>query len=243
MTSMFNQFAAGLTAFESPLDARLAFIRRTYLHLVGAVGLFVALSFVLFASGASLAITQWMYGTGYGVIVALVGMVGVSIAASAMAHSAKSSTTQYLGLLLYTLGLSLFVTPILYVAVSLPQFRGHHLLETAAGLTLVTFGGITTLVLTTKKDFSFLAPIVFAALLVAVGVAICGAIFGFTPGLWLTGLLVLVTAGMVLVSTSRVIHDYKLDQHVGAALDLFSSIVMLFLYVLLFLMQMQDRRR
>ena len=53
MSTMFRDFASGLSAFESPLDARLAFLRRTYLHVTGAVLAFAGLSAVLYTSGFS----------------------------------------------------------------------------------------------------------------------------------------------------------------------------------------------
>lgn len=60
MSSMFREFGAGLSAFEAPLDARLAFIRRTYLHLTGAVLAFAGLCAALHAAQFGERMIEWM---------------------------------------------------------------------------------------------------------------------------------------------------------------------------------------
>src|SRR5262249_21896066 len=105
VSSMFNDFASGLKAFEAPIDARLAVIRRTYLRLAGAVGLVVSSAWVLHAGAFDAAIAQWMYGTRWGLLLAVAGLVGVSLAGSAMAHAARRPAMQYAGLTIYGIGL------------------------------------------------------------------------------------------------------------------------------------------
>ena len=61
-------------------------------------------------------------------------------------------------------------------------------------------------------------------------------------GYTVAGLLAVVVliSGFILYDTSNVLHHYRTDQHVAAALALFSSIAILFWYVLQIIMQSRD---
>ncbi|MFT7119545.1 MAG: FtsH-binding integral membrane protein [Flavobacteriales bacterium] len=56
--------------------------------------------------------------------------------------------------------------------------------------------------------------------------------FGFDLGLLFSGAMVLLAAGTILYQTSNLVHKYHTDQYVGAALGLFSSLMLLFWYIL-----------
>ncbi len=79
------------------------------------------------------------------------------------------------------------------------------------------------------------------AFLVAFGVIVCSFIFGFTLGLVFSGAMALLAAGAVLYTTSNILHQYHPGQHVAAALALFSSIALLFWYVLQIVMSLMGR--
>ena len=242
MSNVFQNFATGLTAFEAPLDARLAFIRRTYLHLAAAIGLLVAASWALYTADVGIRMLEWMSRSGMlGLLLVFGGLMVATYVASGLAFSGRSASMQYVGLILYTAAQSLFLSPLLTIAVR--AFPGQHLLEAAAGLTLLTFGGLSCFVLMTKKDLTFLGPILFVSLLVALGVSVASMIFGFNLGLIYTGAMILVAAGVILYQTSNLVHRFRTDQHVGAALGLFAAVIMLFVQILVLLMQLQGGRR
>jgi FtsH-binding integral membrane protein len=242
VSNVFQSFAAGLTAFEAPLDARLAFIRRTYLHLAAAIGLLVAVSWALFTADVGLRALEWMNGGGtLRLLLAFGGLMAATWFATGLAFSARSQSLQYLGLIAYTLVQALFLSPLLTIAVR--AFPGQHLLEAAAGLTLLTFGGLTCFVLTTKKDLTFLRPILFVAMLVSIGVCAASWIFGFNLGLIYTGAMILFSAGVILYQTSNLVHRFRTDQHVGASLGLLAGVISLFVQILVLLMQLQGGRR
>jgi len=67
---------------------------------------------------------------------------------------------------------------------------------------------------------------------VALGLIVAGAIFGFNLGLWFSAGMVLLAAGAILYTTSNVLHHYGEDQYVGASLELFAAVAILFWYVL-----------
>jgi len=72
-------------------------------------------------------------------------------------------------------------------------------------------------------------------------VIVAGAIFGFNLGLVFCAAMVVFAAGAILYSTSNVLHKYAPGQHVGAALELFSAVALLFWYVLRVVMELQRR--
>ena len=117
----------------------------------------------------------------------------------------------------------------LYIAV---HYSSPDVLPTAALTTLVLFGGLTGIVFITRKDFSFLKGILGVAMLGAVALIICSAIFGFSLGVLFSAAMVVLAGGYVLYYTSNVLHHYRTDQHVAASLALFASIALLFWYVL-----------
>lgn len=244
MSNVFQQFGAGLTAFEAPVDARMAFIRRTYLHLAGAIGAFVALSYMFAVAGVGEAIGRWAFGSGSGGrwLVVLGGFTLLGWLGRSMAHGAKSTGAQYGGLALYTVGEALIFAPFLWIIAAMAAKQGvASPLAPAAAITLIVFAGLSAIVLTTKKDFEFLGMFLKIGGFIASGLIICGAIFGFNLGLWFSGAMILFASGAILYSTSRVLNQYRTDQHVGAALELFAAVALLFWYVLRLLMQLQRR--
>ena len=64
-------------------------------------------------------------------------------------------------------------------------------------------------------------------------VAIVGGIaFGFALGTWFSVAMVGFAGAAILYDTSNVLHHYPQDRYVGAALQLFASVAMMFWYVL-----------
>ncbi|MFN3785847.1 MAG: permease, partial [Thiothrix sp.] len=70
------------------------------------------------------------------------------------------------------------------------------------------------------------------------GVILTSMLFGFTLGAVFSGIMIVFAAAAVLYSTSNIIHEYHTDQHVAAALGLFSSVGLLFWYIVQFLMSL-----
>ena len=168
-------YMAGFAA-DAELHDRLSFIRRTYLHVFGAILAFIALEAVYFTTplGPKIAMligpNWWM---------ALLGFIAVSWVAERWAHSGASTSKQYLGLALYVFAESIIFVPLLYIA----QIAGPNIIPTAGFLTIVVFGSLTFLVFVTKQDFSFLRNFLFVGGIVALGVIFASMIFSFHLGI------------------------------------------------------------
>ena len=225
------------SAADSSVTERAGFIRRTYLHVAGAIAAFALLEVFIFSSGYDVKLAGMMLGSQYSWLIVLGLFMGVSFIADKFAHSQTSEGMQYFGLGLFVVAEAVIFVPILYIADNF--FPGA--IATAGYITALLVIGLTFTVFSTKKDFSFMGPFLKIAFLVAFGVIICSLIFGFTLGLVFSGAMALLAAGAVLYTTSNILHQYHPGQHVAAALALFSSIALLFWYVLQIVMSLMGR--
>ena len=159
-----------------------------------------------------------------------------SMLASKWAHS-LSRTTQYVGLGLYVLLEAVIFLPLIYIALA---YTGTEILSQAAIITLSLFGGLTAVVFMTRLDFSFLRSILVIGGFLSLGLIVAGALFGFELGLWFSVGMVVLAAGSILYQTYNVKNEYTTDQYVGAALQLFSSVMLLFWYILRIFLSRRD---
>jgi hypothetical protein len=228
-------------AIETDRSERAAFIRRTYMHLAGAIGVFVALEAIIFGllrPGLDDFMMAYMRHPGSQLIVIL-AFVGVSYLANYWAFNGGSPALQYAGLGLYVVAEAIIFVPLLYIAIVYAH-DGYELIAQAGVLTLCMLAGLTAVVFFTGKDFSFLRPILMIASFIALGLILCAVLFPgslFTLGLWFSVAMIVLASGSILYNTSNIMLHFRTDQHVAASLSLFASVAMLFYYILLALMQ------
>ncbi|MEM6468923.1 MAG: Bax inhibitor-1 family protein [Planctomycetota bacterium] len=224
---------AGVPAAFADESARAGFIRRTYTHLFGAVVALIALEGALFGLVPKAKMQAFVQGISpmYWLI-ALVAFMGVSWLARSWASNGGSRGKQYAGLGLYILAEAALLFPLLYVAVAYNEAIPLQ----AAIITLAIFGGLTAFVFMTGADFSGLGKYLALGGIAAMGAIFAGMIMGFSLGMWFSVAMVVLAAGYILYDTSNVLHHYQTQQHVAASLALFSSVVLLFWYVLRILM-------
>jgi len=217
-------------AVAAPAD-RASFIRKTYLLLAIAILGFVAIEAFLFLSGAAAGILTVVSAAGQmGWLLVLGGFMGVSYLANRWAMSDASSTTQYLGLLLYVVAEAVIFVPMIAIAV---YYTGDSTVLVKSGIvTLGLFLGLTLTVFITRTDFSFLGLILAIGGFVALGFIISSAIFGFSLGSVFAFVMVAFAGSAILYQTSNILHQYNTKQHVAASLALFASVALLFWYIL-----------
>ena len=219
---------------ELGVEDRSAFVVRTYAHLYGAIVAFTLLETFLFATGLAAPIAQAMLGTSW--LLVLGGFVVVSWIASHVAHRAISLTAQYVALAAYVVAEAIIFVPMLYVA----QFFAPGTIESAALVTLVGFGLLTAVAMWTRQDLSFLGGILRWAFALALLLIVAGAIFGFQLGSMFSVAMVGLAGAAILYDTSNVLHHYPEDRYVGASLELFASVALMFWYVLRLFMSSDD---
>lgn len=222
-------YQQGYSAAHAPVEARAAFITQTYLHLFGAIVLFMFMEAGLLFSGAAAAMINGLAGMGrLAGFVILGAFMGATYIAERFATSENSRPLHYVGLLLFTAAEAVIFAPImLYAALSAPGVIGQ-----AALITLTLFGSLTGIVFVTRKDFQFMRGILYFAGLAAMGLIFCSLIFGFTLGILFSWVMLVLACGYILYHTSNVMLRYRTDQPVAAALALFSSVMLLLWYVM-----------
>jgi len=209
---------------------RAAFIRKTYLHVAAALAVFALMEAYLVTSGAGLAIAQTMLGGRWSWLIVLGLFMGVSVLANWWANSQTSKGMQYLGLTLYVVAEAIIFLPLLFIAENMSG--GGAMIAQAGIVTLGLFLGLTAVVFLTKKDFSFLGPILAIGSFIALGFILSGIVFGFGLGSIFSFAMVAFAGGAILYQTSNILHQYNTNQHVAASLTLFASIALLFWYIL-----------
>lgn len=219
-------------------DARVAFIRNTYVHLFGAILFFIAFEaaiFMLVPPATLDGLMGQLFGSQYGWLIVMFGFMGISWLADTWATSDSSRGMQYAGLLLYVIAQGVVFLPLLYIANRVAPMA----IPAAGVLTLVMFGGLTTLVFVTKSDLTSWGKYLWLAGFGAIGVIICAILFGFQLGVWFSGAMIVLASGYILYDTSNVLHRYRTEQYVAASLALFASVALLFWYILRLMMSMR----
>jgi len=228
----YLDIASGAVVSELPGEQKAAFIRRTYGHLAVAIGAFALLESQLLKMGlgeqmmAALSTSKWSW------LIVLGAFMAVGYVADKWAHSDHSREMQYAGLGLYVVAQAIIFLPLIYMAMRFAP----NVLPNAALITASMVAGLTLVVFTTGKNFSFLRPAVMIGGVVAMGLIIAAIAFGFSLGLFFSAAMIVFASICVLYTTSNVMHEYHQEQHVAASLALFASIALVFWYVIQFLM-------
>ncbi len=221
---------------ETAETERAAFIRKTYWHLAGAIGLFVVLEALFLKLGLGVMAMQVLGASKYSWLMVLGGFMLVSWVAEKWATGSTSLGMQYAGLALYTVAEALIFLPLIMMAM---MMTGDGSLLTQAGLiTLAMVLGITAVAFTTKKDFSFLGGFLKIGGFVALGLIAASFFLPISLGLWFSAAMVVFASVCILYNTSNLIHRYNTTQYVAASLSLFASVALLFWYVLSILMRL-----
>lgn len=229
---MFDSYQNPYVVAAAPADARATFIRKTYGHLAGAIGAFIALEFLLFQIPGVEKIPQTMMGGRFSWLIVLGAFMVVSWLANKWALSSTSKGMQYAGLGIYVVAQAVIFLPLLLIAAHPSYLNQPNIIGQAAVITGTMFAGLTLIAFTTRKDFSFLGGVLKVGFMVALGLILASVIFGFNLGLIFSGAMVLLASISILWSTSNIIHHYGTEQYVAASLGLFASVALLFWYVM-----------
>jgi len=241
---------------------RVAFLRRTYSLLGGALILWAVLTGAVmkFATDFSWSFSKWALQGRWTWLAVIALFMVVGWIATKLAQSETSRGMQFFGLGLEVFAWSMLLQPVIWILMiyfggdkaaqlAAIQTTGHPLVDMsgdagtilfqAIGITLAIFIGLTAVVFVTKKDFSFLRGILSICTFAVLGVIVVSMLFGFSLGAIFCGAVILLMAGYILFQTSLVMKEFPPTAYVAAALMLFSTVATLFWYVLQFLMSMR----
>lgn len=222
---------------EAPASDRVAFFKRTYLHVAGAFAAFGALLYAFFVTDVARSIMQG-FGSimgsmgGFGILVVMLMFWGGTYVAQKMAENRASRPSQYLGLGLYVvLEAIIFVPLIVMVAIKTNGNPGEILIP-ACAVTAALVVGLTVAVFTMGIDFSFLRVAIVIGSICALGIILVAAFTDSQLGNWFSIIMILLMATVILYQTQVIKDGCETDQHVLAAFILFSAFVTLLFYVI-----------
>ncbi|MCP3988235.1 MAG: permease [Actinomycetia bacterium] len=220
-----------IPVIQADEDTRAAFLVRVYQHLALAVVAFVAFETVLFATGIAERLHDFLFRTG-GVawLLILGGFTIVNMIASRSAHNLGNTTAQYGGLFALAAAEALIFAPFLYMAFN--QEGGSATVWSAAIVTGIGFGALSLVAFTTRKDLSFLRPLIMWGSIIAIGLILAAVVFSFDLGVVFSIAMIGLAGASILYQTQKIVRHYPQWAYVGAAVSLFASLMMLFWYVL-----------
>ena len=224
--SLMDDAEVGYVERPVDLEERARFVARVYTHVFGAIVAFTAIEIFLFVTGLAPMIASVMLGTTWLVVLGAYTLVGWL--ASRVAHQAVSLATQYAALAGFVVAEAVIFVPLLYVA----QYYAPGVIQSAAVVTLLGFGGLTAIGFMTRRDFSFMGAALRWAGVVALLLIVASVLFGFELGTFFSVAMVALAGASILYDTSNILLHYPEDRYVGASLQLFASVALMFWYVL-----------
>jgi FtsH-binding integral membrane protein len=211
-------------------EVRGAFLVRVYQHLLAALAAFVLFEALLFSTGIAEAIYDFLASSGIAWLLILGAFMVVSWMATSAAHDLDDPGRQYLGLFGIAGAEALIFAPFLYYVFN--EAGGTATVGSAAVVTAVGFAGLTAVGLLTRADLSFIRPLLLwggVCALVLIGAAL---LFGLELGIWFSVGMIALAGASILYQTQTILRQYPEQAHVGAAVQLFASVMLLFWYVL-----------
>ncbi|MDX1624950.1 MAG: Bax inhibitor-1/YccA family protein [Wenzhouxiangellaceae bacterium] len=162
-----------------------------------------------------------------GLVITLVGYFGLLF----LTYATRNSAWGLVSVFALTGFMGLTLGPI--VSAYLTAFsNGHELVISAMGATGVAFFGLSAFATVTKKDFSFMGPMLFVGILVAFLAGLAAAIFQLSAlGLAVSGMFALLMCGLIVFETQQIVRGGERN-YIMATVTLFVSIYNLFLSLL-----------
>ncbi|MBW2495295.1 MAG: US12 family protein [Deltaproteobacteria bacterium] len=201
---------------------------------MGAIVLFTLIEVALFQSGYAESIARVLLSGSW--LLVLGAFMLVSWFASRISLTSESKGAQYAALGGFVVAESIIFVPMLWLA----EMYAPGAIQSAAIVTLVGFAGLTAVAFVTRKDFSFLRGMLMWGGVVALLAIVGGILFGFELGTWFSVAMIGFAGAAILYDTSNVLHHFPEDRYVGAALQLFASVALMFWYVLRLFMSSRD---
>ena len=223
----------GVPIAQQTENVRAAFMNRVYMTLLLGIAAFIGMQFALFTTGAAEAIAALVVETNW--LLILGGFMVVSWLATRLSSTATTAAKAWGGyLLLIGANALLFATP-LFIAATVPELEGT--ISTAAWLSILAFAGLSAIAITTGKDFSFLRSILMWGGVLALVLIVGSVLFGAQLGTWFAVAMIGFAGAAILYDTQKVYRSFPPGTEVVAAMHLFSSLALLFWYVLQLLMR------
>jgi uncharacterized protein len=211
---------------------RADFVTRVYQHLAVAIVAFVAFEALLINLGVAKSLYDLIAGRGGGAwLLILGGFMIVNWLATSAAHDILNPSRQYLGLFGLAAAEAVIFAPFLHYFFRVAD-DGTTTVVAAAIITAIGFAGLTAVGMVTRADLSFIRPIMLWGGVCALVLIVAAVLFGLQLGVWFSVAMIALAGGAILYQTQTIIRRYPPEAYVGASVQLFASVMLLFWYVL-----------
>jgi len=219
-------------AIHLPEEDRAAFVIRVYQHVLAAVAAFVAIEALFFMTGVAEGLynTLWAGGGGGRWLMVLgafmVGQWFINSAVSDLDNPGR----QYAGLFGSSAIYAVLFAPFLYLVYNIEDGTGT--IAAAAATTALGFGILSVVAFTTRKDLSFMRPLIMWGFGAALLLIVASTFMGWNLGLWFSVGMVALSGAAILYQTQNIIRNFPSNAHVAGAVQLFGSLMTMFWYIL-----------
>jgi uncharacterized protein len=218
-------------------EVRGRFMTRVYGLVMAGIAAFIGMQVLLFEWRIAAMMAELIFRTNW--LIILGGFMLVSWMANNLGFRARSRGGQWGGYLLLIGANALIFAGPLYIAhaigVADPAYEG--IITRAALLSVLAFAGLSFIAITTGKDFSVLRGFLMWGGVLALALIVGGVLFGTGLGTWFSVAMIGFAGAAILYSTQQVYRTYPPEAEIPAAMNLFSSLALLFWYVLQILMR------
>lgn len=162
-----------------------------------------------------------------GILITLAGYFGLLF----LTHALRNSAWGILSTFALTGFMGLTIGPIVNMYTTMFS-NGDQLVIAAMGSTGAAFIGLSGFAMITKKDFSFMGPMLFVGILVAFVAGLIAYFFSMPAlSLAVSGMFALLMCGLILYQTQQIVRGGETN-YIMATVTLFVSIYNLFLSLL-----------
>ncbi len=212
-------------------EVRTRFMTRVYALVIAGIAAFIGMQVLMFEFGFAAFMADLIVQTNW--LILLGGFMVVSWMANNLGYRAQTRGGQWGGYLLLIGANAVLFTGVLYFAAEIDA----DIIRNAAWLSILAFAGLSFIAITTGKDFSFLRGFLMWGGILALVLIVGGVVFGTGLGLWFSVAMIGFAGAAILYSTQQVYRSYPPEAEIPAAMNLFSSLALLFWYVLQILMR------
>ncbi len=212
-------------------QVRADFMKRVYTRLVVGVAAFVLLEAFLFASGLAVAITQFVFSTSW--LLILGGFMVVSWLSNSLTHRASSPGAEWGGYMLLVAANALIFAPMLVIAeLQVPGTVGQAGQYAVAGFIVLSI-----IAHRSSRDFTWLGATLRWFGVLALVAIVLAVLTGASLGTWFSLAMIGFAGAAILYETQVILREMPPGRETMAAMALFSSLALLFWYVLRLFME------
>lgn len=205
---------------------RAEFMGRVYARLVTGVAAFVAFEWFLFSSGIALVLTQVVMSTSW--LLILGGFMVISWLSNSLTRRAASPAGEWSGYMLLVAANSLIFAPMLMLA----ELYVPGSVAASGQYAVAAFIVLSIVARRSARDFTWLGASLRWLALVALAAIVLSVLTGAALGTWFSLSMIGFAGAAILYETQTIMRDMPPGRETAAAMALFSSLALLFWYIL-----------